>query len=138
VRDLADLAAPAFRRIAIANPEHAPYGRAAREALLAAGLWSDLEPRIVIAENARQTVQYLDARAVDAAIGALSLMREGEHAWVSVPEHLYRPLRQTVAVVADRPHEERAREFARFVLGPRGREILARHRFVLPDTPRRP
>lgn len=138
VRDMTDLAHPAVRRIAIANPEHAPYGRAARRALQSGGLWDDLLPRIVIAENVRQAIQYVDTRAVDVAIGALSLVRDEEHEWMPVPEHLHGPLVQTLAIVADRPREEQAREYRRFVLGPTGREILARHRFLLPEPPPRP
>lgn len=132
IDELADLGRPSVRRIAIANPEHAPYGRAAREALVAAGLWDALEPRIVIGENVRQTIQYVESGAVDAAIGARALVREDAHRWVQVPAQLHDPLEQTLAVVAGRPREAEAQRFARFLLGPKGRAILARHGFDLP------
>ena len=67
------LAEPAVRKVAIANPDRAPYGLAAREALKAAGVWEAIQPKIVIAENIQQTHQYAETGNVDAAIGALSL-----------------------------------------------------------------
>jgi molybdate transport system substrate-binding protein len=128
-----DLDHLSVRRIAIANPEHAPYGRAARQALERAGLWEAVEPRVVIAENVRQTMQYVETRSVDAAISARSLVREDQPGWILVPADLHDPLNQTLAVIAGRPREAEARAFAAFLLGPTGREILARHGFLLPD-----
>ncbi len=136
LRSVADLGHPSIRRIAVANPEHAPYGRAAHQVLERAGLWEALEPRIVIAENVRQTIQYVEARSVDVAISARSLVREDRPGWVTVPAQLHDPLHQTLAVIAERPKESEARAFAAFLLGPAGREILARHGFLLPDTAR--
>jgi molybdate transport system substrate-binding protein len=129
---LSALAAAGFERIAIANPEHAPYGRAAREALQHAGVFAAAEGRLVLAENVRQTVQFAETRAVDVAISALSLMDSTRHRWTVVPPGSHSPLAQTAAVVADRPQQEAARAFVEFILGPAGREILARYRFVLP------
>ena len=70
---LEDLAKPEFRRIAIANPEHAPYGRAAKQALEKAGIWSQIEPRLVLGDNIQATMLYAKEHNVDAAIVALSL-----------------------------------------------------------------
>lgn len=128
-----DLDDPSVRRIAIANPEHAPYGRAARQVLERAGLWEALEPRVVIAENVRQTMQYVETRSVDVAISARSLVREDSPGWTPIPAEFHDPLNQTLAVIAGRPREAEARAFAAFLLGPAGREILARHGFLLPD-----
>jgi molybdate transport system substrate-binding protein len=129
---LAALAGAEFERIAIANPEHAPYGRAAREALQNAGVFDAAESRLVLAENVRQTVQFAETRAVDVAISALSLMDSTRHRWTVIPPGSHGALAQTAAVVADRPQQEAARAFVEFILGPAGREILARYRFVLP------
>src|SRR5215208_7950444 len=68
-----DLAKPEVRRIAIANPEHAPYGEAARQALQSAGIWDRVSSRLVFGENISQTLQYAETGNVDAAIVALSL-----------------------------------------------------------------
>jgi molybdate transport system substrate-binding protein len=131
-QSLSELAGAEYERIAIANPEHAPYGRAAREALQNAGVFDAAEGRLVLAENVRQTVQFAETRAVDVAISALSLMDSTRHRWTIVPAGSHMPLAQTAAVVADRPQQEAARAFVEFILGPDGREILARYRFVLP------
>jgi molybdate transport system substrate-binding protein len=120
-------------RVAIANPQHAPYGRAARQALQAAGAWDRLEPRLVIAENVRQTLQFVGTGDVDAAISALALMPDEEGTWVVLPESLHEPLEQEAAVLADRPMTAAALQFIAFLASPRGREILEQHRFVLPD-----
>jgi molybdate transport system substrate-binding protein len=133
---IAELAAPAVRRVAIANPEHAPYGRAAREALQSAGVWDALDGRIIIAENVRQALQFVGTGNVDAAVAALTLVSDDAAAFVIVPETLHAPLVQEAAVIAGRPLQAEAAEFLRFLTGPRGRAILERHRFILPDAPR--
>lgn len=129
---VADAANPAVRRIAIANPETAPYGRAARQALEAAGILAAVENRIVIAENVRQTIQYVETAGAEVAFTSEALMEEGRGAWMEVPQSLYDPLDQALGVVAGRPHQAAARAFADFVLGPRGREILRRSGFTVP------
>jgi molybdate transport system substrate-binding protein len=129
---LGDLGDPAWTRIALANPEHAPYGRAAQQALDRIGILDIVRSRLILAENVRQTVQFAETGSVDAALSALSLMDSTRHRWIVVPSELHEPLAQTVAVVADRPHGDAARAFLEFLLGAQGRAILARYRFVLP------
>lgn len=135
VARLTDLTNPGIRRIAIANPESAPYGRAARQALESAGVLAAVEARIVIAENVRQTVQYVETSGVDVAFTSRALMEAGSGRWTVVPADLYDPLEQSLGVMADRPNEAGARAFAEFVLGPRGREILSRFGFEPPEGP---
>lgn len=133
---LEDLARPEVRRLAIANPDHAPYGRAARDALQAAGVWEDVQPRLVLGENVRQALQYAETGNVDAAIVALSLVVPGTGAeqgrQTLIPADLHHPLDQTLAVIKTTPHEAAARAFAAFIAGPQGREIMARYGFSLP------
>ncbi|MGH7468212.1 MAG: molybdate ABC transporter substrate-binding protein [Longimicrobiales bacterium] len=129
-----DVAAPAVARVAIANPESAPYGRAAREALQSARVWAQVEPKLIIGENVRHTVQLTQSRNVDVAITSRSLMQEGTGRWVVVPESLHAPLTQVAAVVSGRPHEQQAQQFLRFLLGPEGRRILGRFSFALPPV----
>lgn len=129
-----DLAGPDVRRIAIANPESAPYGLAAKTALQRAGLWDSLQPRIVIAENVRQTVQYVESGGADVALTSLSLVRSEGGRHITVPDSLYEPLEQVLAVIAGRPYESEARALAHFFTHGAGREILRRHGFELPDT----
>ncbi len=131
VRDLLD---PAYRRIAIANPEHAPYGQAAREALQRAGIWDQIKDRLVFGENVAQTLTLADTGNVEAAIVALSLSLQGNGHWVLIPAELHpdHPLIQMAAIVVDSRQPESARRFMEFVASPVGREIMRKYGFVLP------
>ncbi len=133
-----DLMGPAYRRIAIANPQHAPYGVAAREALQSAGLWETLQPRLVYGENIRQTLQFAETGNVEVAIVALALSLATDGRWVRVPEQLHRPIDQALAVVRDTRHEAEARRFAALVIGEEGRAVLRRYGFGFPDIPEEP
>lgn len=126
------LAGGQYARIALANPEHAPYGTAARQALASAGIHDCVQHRLILAENVRQAVQFAETRSVDVSVAALSLMDSTRHVWTRVPPALHEPLAQTAAVIADRPHTDAARAFVAFLTGPTGREILGRYRFELP------
>jgi molybdate transport system substrate-binding protein len=129
---LDDLRRPEVQRIAIANPSHAPYGMAAREALQAVGLWKQLQPKLVMGENIRQTLQYAATGNVDAALVALSLSVQRPGRWVAVPEALHRPIIQALAVIKRTEHESQARQFAVFIRGPQGQPIMHRYGFTLP------
>ncbi len=131
-----DLLKPDVQRIAIANPDHAPYGVAAREALQTAGIWDAVQPKLVLGENIGQAYQYAETGNVDVGIIALSLVvpaAAGEAGrYVLIPETLHRPLDQACAVIKATAHEPEARAFAAFVAGALGREIMRRYGFVLP------
>lgn len=127
-----DLAAPGVKRVAIANPDHAPYGMAAREALQSAGIWDKVQPKLVFGENVRDTLHYAETGNVDVAIVALSLSIQGQGRWVLVPEELHQPIDQALAVIKSTVHEAQARQFATFINGPEGRPIMRRYGFVLP------
>ena len=127
-----DLARPEFRRVAIANPEHAPYGAAAREALQTAGAWDAVAPKLVYGENISQTLQYAESGNVDAAVVALSLSAQSRGRWVLIPAELHKPLDQALGVVKRTQHEPEARRFAAFVNSAQGRAVMRRYGFVLP------
>jgi molybdate transport system substrate-binding protein len=127
-----DVAAFGIERVAIANPESAPYGRAARQALQSARIWDALQARLIVGENVRHTVQLAESRNVDVAITSRSLMKEGTGRWVMVAESLHAPLTQVAAVVRGSRREPEAQRFLRFLLGPEGRRILERFNFALP------
>jgi molybdate transport system substrate-binding protein len=126
-----DLTQPKVARIAIANPEHAPYGRAAREALESAGLWKAVEPKLVFGENVRQTMQYVETGNADAAITALSLSILSKGHWVLIPEELHKPLDQALAVIKGARQERLARRFAEFVNSAQGRTTMRKYGFIL-------
>jgi molybdate transport system substrate-binding protein len=127
-----ELVDPKYSRIALANPEHAPYGIAARQALESVGIHDAVQSRLIFAENVRQAVQFAETRSVDVTIAALSLMDSTRHRWTRVPAEQHEPLAQTAAVIEGRPHTDAARGFVAFLLGPTGREILGRYQFILP------
>jgi len=131
---LEDLINPAVARVAIANPEHAPYGQAAREALQNAGVWEAIQDKLVMGENVSQTLQFVQTGNAPAGIVALSIADAPEVIGTLVPDDLHAPLDQALAVIAGRPYEDAARAFASFVLGPAGREILSRHGFTPPGA----
>jgi len=132
IQTLEDLMQPEVKRVAIANPDHAPYGVAAREALQSAGLWEAIQPKLVLGENIRQTQQYAEAGNVEVAIAALSISVERPGTWVLVPEELHNPLEQMLAVPKSAPHPEEAKQFAAFINGDKGRPLMQKYGFVLP------
>jgi len=115
--------------VALAHPEHAPYGRAAREALQARGLWESLKPRLVYADNVRHALQFVETGAVEAGIVALSVAPAPGRRHALIEEALHRPLDQMVAVVRRSPRPELGLGFIHFVNGPRGRPIMRRYGF---------
>jgi molybdate transport system substrate-binding protein len=127
------LEAGGIRRFAIANPEHAPYGRAAEQALRGAGLWTLAEPRLVLGENVSQAAQFAISGSADGGIFALSLALNpavaGRGEYVILPEDAHAPLRQRMALMNGAG--ETARAFYDYVRAPPGRAILARHGFPL-------
>jgi molybdate transport system substrate-binding protein len=136
--DLSDLG-PAvadgrLHRLAIANPEHAPYGQAAREALQNAGIWPVVKPRLVLAENAAQAVQFATSGAVDAALIPLSLTPSPElrakGSFVTVDESLYKPLPQYIVQLKNTSGP--SLEFANFMREEGVRAILAEYGFGTP------
>lgn len=132
IERLEDLSSGEIERVAIANPEHAPYGLAAREALLAAGVWETVKPKCVFGESVRQALQYAESGNVDVAIVALSLSLQSNGRWILIPEEMHRPLDQALAVLKGTPREQQARLFVEFINGPQGRPIMRKYGFVLP------
>jgi molybdate transport system substrate-binding protein len=128
------LATGELRRLAIANPEHAPYGRAAREALERVGAWDVARPRLVLGENVSQAAQFGLTGAAEAAIIAYSLVLtpafKGRGTYALVPGRLHSPLRQRMVLV--KGAGETARNLYRFIAGEEARPILERYGFELP------
>ncbi|WP_159790785.1 molybdate ABC transporter substrate-binding protein [Sodalinema gerasimenkoae] len=138
ISQLEDLLRPEVTRVAIANPNHAPYGTAAREALKTAGLWEELQPKLVLGENISQTQHYAITGNVDVAIAALSISVEKPGQWVLIPDHLHHPLEQMLAVPKNAPHPEEAKQFAAFINGEQGRPLMEKYGFVVPESPPTP
>jgi molybdate transport system substrate-binding protein len=133
---LSDLADPAFQKIAIANPLHAPYGKRAEEALKAARVWDIVEPKLVYGENVAQAAQYVQSGNAQVGIIALSLVLSPDLAkqgnYVLISDKLHQPLQQGFIITKRASDNALAREFARFMASKESRGIMVRYGFGLP------
>ena len=132
---LTQLSDPAIRRIAIAQPAHAPYGLRAQEALQAAGVWEAVEPKLVFAENIAHAAQMAQSGAAQVGIIALSLaMAPGlaEQPHQLIDEHLHNPLTQAFVITRRAADKPQAQAFAGFMASPEAHAIMRRYGFLLP------
>lgn len=124
------------RHVAIANPALAPYGRAARTALVRAGLWERMQPRLVFGENIAQAAQFVESGAADAGLLSKSLafaapmQRRGR--WWPVPESAHEPLVQGGLILPGARSRPAAEVLRDYLLGENGRRLLSRHGFGVP------
>lgn len=113
---------PSVTRVAVANPNHAPYGLAAQEALVSLHLAAEIAPKLVTAENIAQTAQF--AETGNAQCGFLSMTTANTAhfrdagTFVVVPEGSYKPLRQAGVVLKNAKNAEAARAFLKWILSP--------------------
>lgn len=129
---LQDLLSPEIRRVSIANPEFAPYGRAAMEALKSAGLWDRLRPKLVYGENVRQTLQFILTLNAQAGIVALSVAGVPEVTYTEIDSSLYSPIEQGAAIVSKSANASLAGEFLKYLTGPEGRPVMEKYGFQVP------
>ncbi|MFN3751670.1 MAG: molybdate ABC transporter substrate-binding protein [Thiobacillus sp.] len=133
---LKDLPRAPLRKLAIANPQHAPYGLRAMEALQHQGVWDAMKPKLVMGENIAHTAQFVDSGAADAGIVALALVlsptMQGKGAWTLIPDAWHEPLEQGYVITRRAAVNPLAREFAEFMASGPARAIMRRYGFVLP------
>ncbi len=133
----AELRDARFTKIAIASPEHAPYGKAAKEALVKSGAWESVEKKMVYGENVQQAFQFADSGNADVAIIALSLAISAKGHYEPVDPALHAPLEQVLAVCnggkKDAPRLSAAVAFVEFVGSPEGRATMKKYGFLLPE-----
>jgi molybdate transport system substrate-binding protein len=127
---------PSVQKIAIANPEHAPYGRAAVEALKRAGIYDRVQPKLVYGENISQAAQFVQSGNAQAGIIALSLalslaMKTGQR-W-GIPVDQYAPIEQVAVILKTARDKEAARAFLAFVSSDAGQRTLASYGFAIPS-----
>ncbi len=130
------LAAGQITRFAIANPDHAPYGMRAREALITRGLWDDLQPLLVLGENVSQAAQFALSGNAEGGIIAYSLALAPEvgprGTYALIPEDWHEPLRQRMALLNGAGPMTEA--FYAYMKEPVAREIMERYGFMLPES----
>jgi molybdate transport system substrate-binding protein len=127
------LRAASVRHVAIANPQHAPYGRAAEAALRSLGLYDGVAGKLVLGENIAQTLQFVQSGAADVGIVALSLALappvRGQGRYWEIPGTAYPKIEQGGVILKE---SKAAREFRSFLLGAGARRILKQYGFSLP------
>ena len=132
------LLGPSVKKISIANPQHAPYGRAAVAALKHYGLYEKLGDRLVLGENVSQAAQFVESGNAQAGFVALAhamapaMQGKGRY-WV-VPAEAYPPLDQGVVLISHSPHGEDAAAFLRFMKTEEVAGLLRRYGFTSPDV----
>ncbi len=130
------LRSPGIQKVAMANPRHAPYGRAAEEALKNAGLLDSLRDRLVLGENVEQAAQFVESWAVDAGLVAYSISLSPAMSLSTrcapVPDSLYSPIVQGGAVLKGARDVAAAQVLRDFLVGKEGQAILAQRGFEPP------
>lgn len=126
---------PRVKKIAIANPEHAPYGRAAVAAMRKAGIYDQLKAKLVLGENISQAAQFVQSGNAQAGILAYSLTRSpalsGGKQW-EIPRETYPPIEQTAIALKSAKEKSAAKDFVTFVTQGPGRAVLAKCGFQPP------
>lgn len=128
---IAALSDPSLKTLAIANPEHAPYGRAAQSAIAGLKLTDQLHPKLIIAENIAQTAQFVDSG--NAELGLISLTSavaerlKADGTYIEIPPASYPPILQGAVVIKGSANQQPAHQFLRFLLSaPVQQELFAK------------
>ena len=127
---------PTVKKIAIANPKHAPYGRGAVAAMEYFKVYDQVKDKLILGENISQAAQFIESGACDIGIIALSLaiaptMKSKGTYW-EVPAEAHPSLDQGAVILKQSKNQEAARQFLEFIKGPHGQEIMKRYGFTLP------
>jgi molybdate transport system substrate-binding protein len=127
---------PTVKKIAIANPKHAPYGRAAVAAMEHFKVYDQVKDKLILGENISQAAQFVESGACDIGVIALSLalaptMKARGTYW-EVPAGVHPPLEQGAVLLKSSTHQDAASKFLDFMKGPQGQEIMKRYGFTLP------
>ncbi|SDI23584.1 molybdate transport system substrate-binding protein [Alteribacillus persepolensis] len=121
-----------IQSIAIANPDHAPYGQAAKQTLETWGIWDEIAEKLVYGENIRQALQYAESKNVDAAIVAAALSKQSSLLFTPISTSDHEPIVHALAVPEKSGHKENAQKFVDYVLSKQGQQILESYGFDSP------
>jgi molybdate transport system substrate-binding protein len=128
---------PTIKKIAIANPKHAPYGRAAVAAMEQYNVYHAAKDKLILGENISQAAQFVESGACEVGIIALSLalaptMKTAGAYW-EIPASAHPPIEQGAVILQSSKHQEAAKQFLAFVKNETGREVLTRYGFTVPN-----
>lgn len=135
---LQDLADPSIQKVAIAAPDHAPYGKRAKEAMEHEKVWEAVSKKLVFGENISQAAQFAYSGAADIAVIALSLavsqqfQNKVKGGYYLIPENWHAPLEQAYVILKHGENNPLAQQFAKFVATPQARQIFEKYGFILP------
>ena len=133
---VSDLTRANIQKIAIANPQHAPYGKRAEEALRASGVWDKVEGKLVLGENIAQTLQFAESGNAQVGIVALALVlgpeMAGKGSYNLVPDSLHEPLEQGFVITKRAADNALAKAFAEYMGSGQTRAVMVRYGFALP------
>lgn len=133
LHSLEDLTKARFQRIALGNPATAPFGRYTQAALEQAGLWQSLLAKGVMAQNVRQSLDYVARGEVDAGfVFATDAAVMPDKVKIALPIHLRQPATYPIAITSDTPRSALASQYLAYVLSPEGQAVLARYGFLKP------
>lgn len=135
VTSLEELTRPNIRVIAIAKPDLAPYGQAAVDTLRHLGIWDQVQPKIVYAENISMAKQYGKSNNADAVFTAYSLVLHENGNIIRVDDRWHHPIDQELGIVANSQRREAARQFVDFLMNGAGRSILSSYGYEGPNSP---
>ena len=128
---------PNIKKVAIANPKHAPYGRAAVAAMEHFKVYDQVKDRLVFGENISQAAQFIESGACEIGIIALSLAvaptMTSKGTYWEIPSDAHPPLEQGAAILKSSKQQETAKQFLEFMRGKQGQEIMTRYGFTLPQ-----
>jgi len=128
---------PTVKKIAIANPKHAPYGRAAVAAMEYFKVYDQVKDKLILGENISQAAQFIESGACDVGIIALSLalappMQAAGHYW-EIPADAYPPIEQGAVMLMGGKNQESAKAFLSFIQGADGQTMMKRYGFAVPS-----
>ena len=128
---------PTVKKVAIANPKHAPYGRAAVAAMEYFKVYGQVKDKLVLGENISQAAQFIESGACDIGIIALSLavtpVMKSKGMYWEIPAGAHLPLEQGVVILKSSKQQESAKQFLAFIKGAQGQEIMKRNGFTQPN-----
>jgi molybdate transport system substrate-binding protein len=132
ITDIKDLADPKVQKISMGNPDTAPAGKYTRLVLTEAGLWSQLEEKLVLAEDVKQVLVYVERGEVDAGFVYVTDAKNAQPDTIKIITNVSvsTPVTYPIALISSSKHKEKAQKFLDFVAGKEGQEILKEYGFV--------
>ena len=137
IAEVKDLTNSSIQRIAIANPDHAPYGRAAVQSLKSTKVYSKVSNRLVFGENVSDAYRLATSGNADAALVSLSLVIADNHngRYTIIPASAHKPLEQAIVVTATKARSPLSKSFVAIVTSPAGRAVMRKYGFLLRGEP---